>query len=85
MMAIGSPIANKMGLHMLAMPPIAHRDLIARLPLIGAKSLRIQNHDRSDDEREKLGREAQFGTGLAGTPYAVALPQIPPNKTWIWR
>ena len=55
MMATWSPIANKAGLYLLAMPPNGPRSLIAQMPLIGAKSLRIQNRDRSDDGRENWG------------------------------
>jgi hypothetical protein len=49
----------------------AHRDLIARMPQMGAKLLRIQHHDRTSDELEKLDRQTQFETGLTGTPYAT--------------
>jgi hypothetical protein len=45
--------------------------LIARMPLICAKSHRIQNHNTTSDELEMLDRLAQFETGLTGTPYAT--------------
>jgi hypothetical protein len=45
--------------------------LIARTPLIGAKSSRIQRHYGLDDESEMLDRRTQFETGLTGTPYAA--------------
>lgn len=46
----------------------AHRDLIARMPQMGAKLRRIQRHDRTSDESEKLDQQTQFETGLTGTP-----------------
>jgi hypothetical protein len=36
------------------------RGLTARMPLICAKSPRIQSHDRIGDESEKLDRQTQF-------------------------
>ena len=43
------------------------------MPLIGAKSLLIQYHDRTRIESENLDQEMQSETGLTGTPYAVTL------------
>jgi hypothetical protein len=45
--------------------------LIARMPQMGAKLLRIQHDDRTSDELEKLDRQTQFETGLTGTPHAT--------------
>lgn len=41
------------------------------MPLIGAKSLLIQYHDRTRIESENLDQEMQSETGLTGTPYAT--------------
>jgi len=47
------------------------------MPLIGAKSLLIQYHDRTRIESDNLDRETQFEIGLTGTPYAT-------NRGWNW-
>lgn len=60
-----------MGFAQMAFAEIFSRGLIARMPLICAKSPRIQSHDRIGDEPEKLNRRTQFETGLTGTPYAT--------------
>jgi hypothetical protein len=61
------------------------------MPLICAKSLRNQNHNRTGDESEKLDRSTQFETGLTGTPYATCRNsyrsdlKTESGKKWVWQ
>jgi hypothetical protein len=46
------------------------------MPLVCAKSLRIQRHGKIADQSEIMVLRTQLETGLTGTPYAAALSDI---------